>query len=107
MTISNRQVIHSYRHLYRHLLHAVQYSIPARYTARDRIRHAFRTSPLDAYDPQRIERTLEFLHGAAKVRGLEHRILKTLLHVWWEQKRLPVQNTWVSMGCSWSITALC
>ena len=83
---SRKEVILAYRHLYKHLLRAVQYSKPSRYVVQDRIRNAFRNSTIEEYDPARIAKTLEFLEGAAKVRGLEHRILKNLSHVWWEQK---------------------
>lgn len=88
MTVSRGVIVHAYRHLYRHLLRAVQYSIPARFTARDRLRNAFRKSPVEEYNQARIDRTLEFLDGAARVRGLEHRIVKNAMHVWWEQKKL-------------------
>lgn len=89
MTPSHTEIIHAYRHVYRHLLCAVQYSKPARYVAQDRVRDAFRNSNAEDYDAERIARTLEFLANAARARGLEHRIVKNLMHVWWEQKKLP------------------
>lgn len=89
MTPSPTETIHAYRHLYQHLLRAVQYSKPARYTARDRLRTAFRTSRPEEFDARKISRTLEFLDGAARVRGLEHKVVKNLMHVWFERQRLP------------------
>lgn len=88
MNPSAQTVLHAYRHLYRQLLRAVQYSTPARYQARDRMRLAFRDQPESKYDATRIARTLEFLEGATKEAGLEHKILKNLLHVQWERRQL-------------------
>ncbi|PKS12143.1 hypothetical protein jhhlp_001441 [Lomentospora prolificans] len=86
-----QDVIHAYRHLYRGLLRAVQYSTPARYTARDQLRKAFRqpdtTQGLGnpALDKNAIKRTIWFLEAAAKERGLEHKILRNLLKVAWHR----------------------
>ena len=78
-------IVQSYRQLYRAALQAVQYSAPARFTARARLRHAYRTRASSSYDQQRIDNTLEFLRGAAKQKGTEHRIVKNVLQVlWWE-----------------------
>lgn len=88
MSLPNKEIVLAYRHLYQHLLRAVQYSKPARYVARDHIRAAFRNSPPESYDIACISRTLEFLGGAARARGLEHKVLKNLMHVWWERQRL-------------------
>lgn len=81
-------ILLAYRHLYQHLLRAVKYSKPARYIARDRIRAAFRNSSphqQQEFQPAEISRTLEFLDNAAKYRGLEHRIVKNCMHVWWSR----------------------
>ncbi|GAW13201.1 hypothetical protein ANO14919_025810 [Xylariales sp. No.14919] len=75
-------VIHAYRHLYRGLLQAVQYSKPARYTARDQLRRAFREKGAE-YDYRSIARTIRFLTAATKQRGLEHRVLKNLIIIAW------------------------
>lgn len=83
--IASLSVVHAYRHLYRGLLHAVQYSAPNRYTARNQLRHAFRKGDPRTFDPARVMRTLKFLEGAARERGLEHRILKSLLHTAFHQ----------------------
>ncbi|KAK4547300.1 hypothetical protein LTR36_000955 [Oleoguttula mirabilis] len=88
MPPSHAEVILAYRHLYQHLLRAVQYSKPARFVAQERIRNAFRTSSPESFDATRIERTLQFLNGAAKTKGLEHKIVKNLMFVWWEQNKL-------------------
>jgi len=88
---TDKEILLAYRHLYKHLLRAVQYSKPARFTARDRMRDAFRKSPRETFDAASVARTVEFFDGAAKARGLEHRIVKNLMHVWWEQKKLRRQ----------------
>jgi len=85
-TASSLEIIHAYRHLYRGLLRAVQFSKPARYTARDQLRDAFRQEDVVSFDQKRIDRTLEFLRFAAQEAGLEHRILKNILRVNWERR---------------------
>jgi hypothetical protein len=80
--MTNIQIIHAYRHLYRGLLHAVQFSKPARYTARNQLRRAFREERAK-YDARGVVRTLRFLDAAARERGLEHRVLKNLLTMAW------------------------
>lgn len=76
--MADTEVIHAYRHLYRGLLHAVQFSKPARYVARDKLRIAFREKDTKL-DGRGIARTLRFLDAAARERGLEHSVLKNLL----------------------------
>ncbi|KAI2631889.1 hypothetical protein GGR54DRAFT_3972 [Hypoxylon sp. NC1633] len=76
--MTDLKVTHAYRLLYRGLLHAVQFSKPARYIARDRLRAAFREEQAKL-DPRSAIRTLRFLEAAARTRGLEHKILKNLL----------------------------
>jgi len=78
---SQGDLIRAYRHLYRGLLHAVQFSAPARYIARDQLRYAFRREHPSSFDPQKISRTIEFLDGATKEAGMEHKLLKNLLQV--------------------------
>jgi hypothetical protein len=80
-------IIHAYRHLLRHSLRAIQFSKPARFTLRDRLRLAFRKGFATAFEPSRIENTLEFLRYATRENGLEHKILKNLLFVWWLQEK--------------------
>lgn len=85
MAASPIEIRMAYRHLYQGLLRAVQFAKPARYIVRNRIRAGFQASSGNKFDPERIANTLEFLSGAAKTRGLEHRILKNLVHVQWGQ----------------------
>ncbi|KAF3936476.1 hypothetical protein ABW19_dt0208429 [Dactylella cylindrospora] len=101
---SRQTLLHAYRHLLRAGLRAVQYSSPARYAIRSKLRHAFRRDnsnntslklynatsfpssrrptifPL-AYSQTRIDNTIEFLNTAARRRGLEHTIVKNLCYV--------------------------
>jgi hypothetical protein len=84
-TMSRPEVIHAYRHLYRHSLRAIHFSKPARYTLRDRLRLAFRRGCASDFEPDRVRNTLEFLHYATRENGLEHKIVKNLLFVWWVQ----------------------
>lgn len=83
MTASHRQIVSSYRDLYRHGLRAVQYSSPARYTVTALLENAYRTATVADFDARKVDNTLTFLHGAAKEKGLEHKLLKNLLHTWW------------------------
>ncbi|OTB04169.1 hypothetical protein M426DRAFT_164462 [Hypoxylon sp. CI-4A] len=76
--MTDLKIIHAYRHLYRGLLHAVQFSKPARYIARDKIRTAFRDEQAKL-DPRSTARTLRFLEAAARSRGIEHNVLRSLL----------------------------
>ncbi|KAF1955984.1 DUF1763-domain-containing protein [Byssothecium circinans] len=85
--MSTQEIVHAYRHLYRQGLRAVQFSKPARYTLRDRLRLAFRKNPPVNYSSQRIQNTLEFLQYATTQNGLEHKIVKNLLFIWWNQAK--------------------
>jgi hypothetical protein len=85
--MATTSVVHAYRHLYRHGLRAVQFSKPARYTLRDRLRLAFRKGSRLDLEPQRVQNTVEFLKYATKENGLEHKIIKNLLFVWWTQEK--------------------
>ncbi|KAJ4990314.1 hypothetical protein SVAN01_04196 [Stagonosporopsis vannaccii] len=83
----NRAIVHAYRHVLRQSLRAIQFSKPARFTLCDRLRAAFRKGSACDFDQQKITNTLEFLQYAAKQNGLEHKILKNLLLVWWHQDK--------------------
>lgn len=80
--MADPEVIHAYRHLYRGLLHAVHFSKPARFSARNQLRRAFREKGAK-YDHRGIARTIRFLDAATRERGLEHRVLKNLLMMAW------------------------
>ena len=84
--MSDLNIIHTYRALYRAGLQAIHYAKPARYDLRNTLRSAFREEPRSNFSASRIANTLEFLHRARQNNGMEHRILKTILHVkWWRQ----------------------
>lgn len=95
-------IAQAYRHLYRGLLHAVQYSAPARYVVRDQIREAFRKGEPATFDQAKVSRTLVFLQGAARERGLEHRVLKNLVHTaYWRREdriRLVTFSTFLNFS---------
>lgn len=84
---TSQELTHAYRHLYRNLLNAVQYSKPARYTARDQLRDAFRKDDPSAFNKERIDRTIEFLRLAAQEAGLEHKLVRNLLFTSWCRRR--------------------
>ncbi|KAI0181323.1 DUF1763-domain-containing protein [Hypoxylon sp. FL1284] len=99
--MTDLRIIHAYRHLYRAVLHAVHFSKPARYVARDQLRRGFRDEKAK-FDARSIARTLRFLEAAARTRGLEHTILKNLLttaffrysesHISWKLYELAQQQ---------------
>ncbi|KAH7116062.1 hypothetical protein B0J11DRAFT_116506 [Dendryphion nanum] len=91
--MSKENIIHAYRHLLRQSLHAVHFSKPARYTLRDRLRLAFRKGDVSDFRPEKIKNTLEFLQYATRENGLEHKILKNLLFVWWNQSNAGLKRT--------------
>ncbi|EWC45747.1 hypothetical protein DRE_05084 [Drechslerella stenobrocha 248] len=102
---SRLDIIRAYRHLLRAGLQAVQYSSPARYCIRSKLRHAFSLesppsmnasgSPAcqlptvfpKAFSQARIDNTIRFLDTAARRLGMEHTIVKHLCHV--EYRRNP------------------
>lgn len=93
MNPSSQEIVRSYRSLFRHALHAVQNSSPARFTIKDVLGTTFRAGNPADFEPQKIKNTLEFLSCAAKERGLEHKILKSLLITWWwENKSRPTKE---------------
>ncbi|KAF2682148.1 DUF1763-domain-containing protein [Lentithecium fluviatile CBS 122367] len=85
--MSSQQILHAYRALLRSSLHAVQFAKPARYTLASRLRLAFTKNPPSAYNAQKINNTLEFLGYAQRQNGLEHKIVKNLLLLWWKQEK--------------------
>ncbi|KAF2102419.1 DUF1763-domain-containing protein [Rhizodiscina lignyota] len=79
---SSKDILTAYRNLYRQGLRAVQYSLPARITLRDRIRRAFRRGDPADFDQNRVNNTLVFLSAATVVAGVEHHVLRNLLLTW-------------------------
>ncbi len=77
-TMSREEIVSSYRKLYRSALRAVQYSTPARFVVRDQLRRAFRERGA-VFDADGARRTVWFLNAAAQEKGLEHKIVKSLL----------------------------
>ena len=87
--MSNAEILHAYRSLYRATLRAIHFSKPARFELRDTIRTSFRTEPSSNFSQKRVANTLEFLARAEKDTGMEHKILKNLLHVkYWRRNRV-------------------
>jgi hypothetical protein len=84
---SRHDILTSYRHLYRGLLHAVQFSMPARFAARDQLRDAFRKEDPSTFNKEKIDRTVEFLRLATNEAGLEHRLVKNLLRTNYERRK--------------------
>jgi hypothetical protein len=85
MVVNNSQIVLAYRTLYRTALHAVQYSSPARHIVKATLEKSFRNGTRSDFNAKRIGNTVLFLENAANFRGLEHKILKNLVHMrWWE-----------------------
>ena len=94
----NAEIVHSYRKLYRQGLHAIQYSSPARHILRNRLRLAFRGGSPTDYNSRRAENTVLFLYNATKAKGLEHKIVKNLMHVWyWEGQHRALPREYVTL----------
>ena len=84
--MTDQAILSAYRHLYRSALRAIHYSSPARHVVRETIRNAFRTESAYNFSLQRVKNTEDFLKRAEQDTGMEHRILKNLLHVrYWQQ----------------------
>jgi len=81
MTQVDSAVTSAYRRLLRISLQAVRFSTPARYQVQSILRDSFRNSPAAAFIPRRIENTIGFLEQAREHNGLEHKILRNILHV--------------------------
>ncbi|KAF2747685.1 DUF1763-domain-containing protein [Sporormia fimetaria CBS 119925] len=83
--MARREIVRAYRHILRQSLRAIHFSKPARVTLQDRLRLAFRQGNAQDFDRRKIANTLEFLRYAAAENGLEHKILKNLLYIWWHE----------------------
>src|SRR5271170_3695047 len=73
-----------YRRLWRAGHIAVQNRIPAKYTIRDKLRHAFRTET-KIPSPQEVDNTEFFLRTAGRRRGIENNIVRSLCLVYWDR----------------------
>lgn len=99
----NPSMAGNFRRLHRAALKAVRYSHPAKYQIRDAMRSAFRSEPAHPVDQQSITNTLEFLQRAESHAGIEHKILRNLLHVrYWQNhakkdNKLSVNNKLISI----------
>lgn len=91
--MSRADVVNAYRQLYKHSLRAVQFSKPARYTIRSRLRECFRKGSAQDFNQARVDNTVEFLKAATREKGLEHKIVKNLTHLWFHQPYY-MQNRW-------------
>jgi hypothetical protein len=89
--MGQKTILHAYRHLLRQSLRAVQFSKPARYVIRDRLRSNFRRGDATDFNAKKVENTLEFLKYATLQNGMEHKILKNLVQVWWYRDKHPVR----------------
>ena len=87
--MTSTDIIWAYRHLLRASLQAVRFSTPARYQIRDILRESFRELPSTHFQPRRIVNTLQFIQRASEHTGIEHRILRNILHIrFWRAKKL-------------------
>lgn len=49
------------------------------------MRAAFSADSKETFDPRRVKNTVEFLQKAGKYKGIEHKILRNLVHVrYWQ-----------------------
>lgn len=103
------EIIHAYRHLYRAAIAAVRNSSPAKHQVRSILRSSFRLpsepnplnnvitraslfpqtsfEALNSFSTIRIQNTLTFLSQAKDYAGLEHKILRNILHMrWWRDQ---------------------
>lgn len=83
--MAQHELVQAYRSLYRTALRAVHNASPAKYQVRDTMRAAFSADSKDTFDPRRVKNTVEFLERAGTHTGLEHKILRNLIHVrYWQ-----------------------
>ena len=84
------EIVRGYRQIYKAALRAVLYASPGRFQVRDSIRTGFRTRPVTAFSPRRIQNTVRFLERAQEHTGMEHKILKNLCFVrYWQNRGKP------------------
>jgi len=88
MTQAGLAVTSAYRQLLRVSLQAVRFSTPARYQVQGILRDSFRNLPAAAFTPRKVKNTINFLEQAREHNGLEHKILRNILHVrYWRDNR--------------------
>jgi len=86
-SMTTTETLRAYRHLYGAALRAVRHSSPAKYQIRDTMRSAFRNGSVENLNRQKVENTLQFLRRAESHAGMEHKILRNLLHVrYWQNQ---------------------
>lgn len=82
------QVTLAYRKLLKTSSQAVRFATPAKHLVRHILRDSFRGSPATAFNPRRINNTIRFLEQASEHNGLQHKILKNIIHVrWWKDHK--------------------
>ena len=80
-----KMLTRAYRSLYRSALRGVLHASPARYQIRDTMRAAFSPESGDTFDARRVKNTIKFLQRAGEYKGIEHKILRNLMHVrYWQ-----------------------
>ena len=100
-----KQLVRAYRSLYRSALQGVLYASPARYQIRDTMRAAFSPESLETFDARQVKNTVEFLKRAAEYNGIEHKVLKNLVHVRYWQSAASKDTRlrmWVSFPLDYS-----
>jgi hypothetical protein len=106
-----KQLVRAYRSLYRSALRGVLHASPARYQIRDTMRAAFSPESADTFDARRVKNTVEFLQRAAEYNGIEHKVLKNLVHVrYWQSAaskdtrlRMWAFSRWITLIATWLI----
>lgn len=64
------------------------------------MRNAFRTEPFENFNLGKIRNTEDFLKRAEQDTGMEHRILKNLLHVRYWQHHARIDNNLIQQQTS-------
>jgi hypothetical protein len=88
-----RVVVSAYRSLYKAGLKAIRKSVSASFALRSLLRRSFREEAAATYSEERVRNTLAFLENASRYRGVEHKVVKNILHVryWRERESGPTR----------------
>ena len=71
---------------------AVKYSVPAKYSVRDKIRLGF-LEKTGSVSQETVDNTVLFLETAAKRKGMEHKLVRNVcLHDWSKRKDVKSQE---------------